>query len=178
MPELVSVRPGSPAFSAAWSKNRGRKFVLRSTPPSGAVNRRSPGFGLSDADAGTIRRAHEVQPVTALQSEYSLFWREPEEWVLPTMDELGIGFAVRPPRPRHAHRTGHPGVHVRQRRHPGEPCPDFSADALASNLDLVDRVTAIATRLGVTPAQTALAWLLAQRPWIVPIPGTRRRCRR
>ena len=131
-------------------------------------------FGLSEAGAATIRRAHAVQPVTALQSEYSLFWREPEESVLPTLGELGIGFVPFSPLGRGI-LTGQ--VTRESTFGAGDiraTLPRFAPEALASNLDLVDRLRAIADRLGVTPGQVALAWLLAQRPWIVPIPGTRR----
>ncbi len=131
-------------------------------------------FGMSEAGPTTIRRAHAVQPVTALQSEYSLFWREPEESVLDTIEELGIGFVPFSPLGRGL-LTGQ----VTRDSTFGEgdiraTLPRFSPEALASNLDLVDRVTAVADELGVTPGQVALAWLLAQKPWIVPIPGTRR----
>jgi aryl-alcohol dehydrogenase-like predicted oxidoreductase len=130
-------------------------------------------FGLSEAGPTTIRRAHAVQPVTALQSEYSLFWREPEESVLATLEELGIGFVPFSPLGRGI-LTGQ----VTTESSFGEGdiranLPRFAPEALAHNLQLVDRVTEIADRLGATPAQVALAWLLAQRPWIVPIPGTR-----
>ena len=131
-------------------------------------------FGLSEAGAANIRRAHAVHPVTALQSEYSLFWREPEESVLPTLAELGIGFVPFSPLGRGI-LTGQ----VTRESTFGEgdirsTLPRFAPDALATNLDLVDLVTTLAERRGATTGQVALAWLLAQRPWIVPIPGTRR----
>ncbi|MFC8502496.1 aldo/keto reductase [Pedococcus sp. NPDC057267] len=131
-------------------------------------------FGLSEAGPTTIRRAHAVQPVTALQSEYSLFWREPEESVLGTLEELGIGFVPFSPLGRGL-LTGQ----VKRGDTFGEGdiranLPRFSGEALDHNLDLVDRVTAVAARVGATPGQVALAWLLSRRPWIVPIPGTRR----
>jgi aryl-alcohol dehydrogenase-like predicted oxidoreductase len=131
-------------------------------------------FGLSEAGPTTIRRAHAVQPVTALQSEYSLFWREPEESVLDTLEELGIGFVPFSPLGRGL-LTGQ----VRRGATFGEgdiraTLPRFSGEALDHNLALVDRVTAVAERVGATPGQVALAWLLSRRPWIVPIPGTRR----
>ncbi|MGJ9412968.1 aldo/keto reductase [Aeromicrobium sp. CF4.19] len=131
-------------------------------------------FGLSEAGPTTIRRAHAVQPVTALQSEYSLFWREPEESVLPTLEELGIGLVPFSPLGRGL-LTGK----LTRDSTFGEgdiraTMPRFAPEALAANLDLVDLVTATADRKGVTPGQVALAWLLAQQPWIVPIPGTRR----
>jgi aryl-alcohol dehydrogenase-like predicted oxidoreductase len=131
-------------------------------------------FGMSEAGPTTIRRAHAVQPVTALQSEYSLFWREPEESVLGTLEELGIGFVPFSPLGRGL-LTGQ----VTADASFGEgdiraTLPRFAPEALAANLELVDKVKVIAARLGATPGQVALAWLLAQRPWIVPIPGTRR----
>ena len=131
-------------------------------------------FGLSEAGPTTIRRAHAVQPVTALQSEYSLFWREPEDSVLDTVEELGIGFVPFSPLGRGL-LTGQ----VTRDSTFGEgdiraALPRFTHEALATNLDLVDRVTELATRLHATPGQVALAWLLARKPWIVPIPGTRR----
>ncbi|SKB08871.1 aldo/keto reductase [Aeromicrobium choanae] len=131
-------------------------------------------FGLSEAGPTTIRRAHAVQPVTALQSEYSLFWREPEDSVLTTVEELGIGFVPFSPLGRGlltgqiTRETTFGTGDIRA------GLPRFSPEALAKNLDLVDVVTVIAERRSATPGQVALAWLLAQRPWIVPIPGTRR----
>jgi aryl-alcohol dehydrogenase-like predicted oxidoreductase len=131
-------------------------------------------FGLSEAGPGTIRRAHGVQRVTALQSEYSLFWREPEDSVLGAVEELGIGFVPFSPLGRGL-LTGQ----VTRDSVFGEGdiragLPRFTPEALAQNLDLVDLVTEIASRKGATPGQVALAWLLAQKSWIVPIPGTRR----
>ena len=131
-------------------------------------------FGLSEAGPTTIRRAHAVQSVTALQSEYSLFWREPEESVLDTLEELGIGFVPFSPLGRGL-LTGQ--VTRESTFAEGDiraTLPRFTQQALATNLDLVDKVTAIAARLRATPGQVALAWLLARKPWIVPIPGTRR----
>ncbi len=131
-------------------------------------------FGLSEAGVGTIRRAHSVQPVTALQSEYSLFWREPEEAILPVLDELGIGFVPFSPLGR-GFLTGH--VTADSQFGEGDiraSLPRFEREALTANLALVDLVAAVATRKGVTVGQVALAWLLAQHPGIVPIPGTRR----
>jgi aryl-alcohol dehydrogenase-like predicted oxidoreductase len=131
-------------------------------------------FGLSEAGPTTIRRAHAVQPVTALQSEYSLFWREPEQSVLDTVEELGIGFVPFSPLGRGL-LTGQ--VTRDSTFGAGDiraTLPRFTPEALASNLELVDKVTAIAARLRATPGQVALAWLLARKPWIVPIPGTRR----
>ena len=130
-------------------------------------------FGLSEAGAQTIRRAHDVQPVTALQSEYSLWWREPEEAILPTLEELGIGFVTFSPLGR-GFLTG-----------AIDETTEFASDdfrntlprftdpeARRANLAFVDLLTRIAERKNATPAQIALAWLLAQKPWIVPIPGT------
>jgi aryl-alcohol dehydrogenase-like predicted oxidoreductase len=131
-------------------------------------------FGLSEAGPTTIRRAHAVQPVTALQSEYSLFWREPEESVLSTLEELGIGFVPFSPLGRGL-LTGQ--VTAGSTFGEGDiraDLPRFAPEALAHNLELVEKVKVTAGRLGATPGQVALAWLLAQKPWIVPIPGTRR----
>ena len=130
-------------------------------------------FGMSEAGVGTIRRAHAVQPVTALQSEYSLFWREPEDEILPALAELGIGFVPFSPLGR-GFLTGQ----VTAGTEFGEgdiraTLPRFEREALAANLALVDRVRTVADRSGASVGQVALAWLLAQQPWIVPIPGTR-----
>ena len=129
-------------------------------------------FGLSEAGAETIHRAHAVQPVAALQSEYSLWWREPEQDVLPVCEELGIGFVPFSPLGK-GFLTGA----IDENTQFGENdfrsfVPRFSAEARKANRTLVDRVQAIAARKQATPAQIALAWLLAQKPWIVPIPGT------
>jgi aryl-alcohol dehydrogenase-like predicted oxidoreductase len=131
-------------------------------------------FGLSEAGVGTIRRAHAVQPVTALQSEYSLFWREPEDEILGALEELGIGFVPFSPLGR-GFLTGKIAAGTEF----GEgdiraTLPRFEREALEANLALVDRIRGVAERKGVSVGQVALAWLLAQRPWIVPIPGTRR----
>lgn len=131
-------------------------------------------LGLSEAGPTTIRRAHAEQPVTALQSEYSLFWREPERSVLPTLAELGIGFVPFSPLGR-GFLTGE----ITRGSTFGEgdirsTLPRFTAEALDTNLDLVDRVRVVADRVGATVGQVALAWLLSRQPWIVPIPGTRR----
>jgi aryl-alcohol dehydrogenase-like predicted oxidoreductase len=131
-------------------------------------------FGMSEAGVKTIRRAHAVQPVTALQSEYSLFWREPEDEILPALSELRIGFVPFSPLGR-GFLTGQ--VTADTQFGEGDirgSLPRFQRDALAANLALVDRITEIAQRKSATPGQIALAWLLAQQPWIVPIPGTRR----
>jgi len=131
-------------------------------------------FGLSEAGVETIRRAHAVQPVTALQSEYSLFWREPEEAILPALAELGIGFVPFSPLGR-GFLTGQ--VTAESQFGEGDiraSLPRFEQEALQANLALVDLIKAVAERKGATVGQVALAWLLAQQPWIVPIPGTRR----
>jgi aryl-alcohol dehydrogenase-like predicted oxidoreductase len=129
-------------------------------------------FGLSEAGAQTIRRAHAVQPVAALQSEYSLWWREPEEAILPTLAELSIGFVPFSPLGK-GFLTG--AIDANTTFDSGDfrnLVPRFSAEARAANLALVDLLGRIAERKSVTRAQIALAWLLAQRPWIAPIPGT------
>lgn len=129
-------------------------------------------FGLSEAGAKTIRRAHAVQPVAALQSEYSLWWREPEAEILPTLEELGIGFVPFSPLGR-GFLTGKidPTTNFDADDFRNS-VPRFSAENRRANQALVDAVTRVAGEQGVTPAQIALAWLLAQAPWIVPIPGT------
>jgi aryl-alcohol dehydrogenase-like predicted oxidoreductase len=129
-------------------------------------------FGLSEAGVRTIRRAHAVQPVTALQSEYSLWWREPEAELLPTLEELGIGFVPFSPLGK-GFLTGK--IDENTRFDPSDfrnSVPRFTPEARKANKALVDVLGAIAVRKQVTPAQLALAWLLAQKPWIVPIPGT------
>jgi len=129
-------------------------------------------FGLSEAGAQTIRRAHAVQPVTALQSEYSLWWREPEQEILPTLEELGIGFVPFSPLGR-GFLTGAIAAGTTFGSDDFRSLvPRFSPEALRANQALVDLLGQIAKDKGVTPAQIALAWLLAQKPWIVPIPGT------
>jgi aryl-alcohol dehydrogenase-like predicted oxidoreductase len=134
-------------------------------------------FGMSEASAQTIRRAHAVQPVTAVQSEYSLWWREPESadtGVLPTLSELGIGFVPYSPLGKGfltgsiSDSTQFDSSDIRNN------IPRFAADVRAANRAVVDLLQTIADRKGATPGQIALAWLLAQQPWIVPIPGTRR----
>jgi aryl-alcohol dehydrogenase-like predicted oxidoreductase len=129
-------------------------------------------FGLSEAGAGTIRRAHAVQPVAALQSEYSLWWRRPEETVLPTLEELGIGLVPFSPLGR-GFLTG--AIDENTKFVSGDKrstLPRFTPDALKANRALVESIGRIAVRKRATPAQIALAWLLARKPWIVPIPGT------
>lgn len=129
-------------------------------------------FGLSEASAATIRRAHAVQPVAAVQSEYSLWWRRPEEAVLPVLAELGIGFVPYSPLGR-GFLTG--AMKAGQTFAAGDfrnQLPRFTPEALAANQALVDLIGAIAAKRGATPAQIALGWLLAKQPWIVPIPGT------
>ncbi len=130
-------------------------------------------FGLSEAGAQSIRRAHAVMPVTALQSEYSLWTRDPEAEILPLLEELGIGFVPFSPLGR-GFLTGKINAGTKfDKSDFRNRVPRFEAEALKANLALVDRVKAIASDKGATPAQIALGWLLAQKPWIVPIPGTR-----
>jgi len=129
-------------------------------------------FGLSEAGAETIRRAHVVQPVTAVQSEYSLWWREPEDQVLPTLEELGIGFVAFSPLGR-GFLTGTIDARTSFAKEDfRNNLPRFSLEARQANQALIDEIRSIAASKSATPAQIALAWLLAQRPWIVPIPGT------
>ena len=129
-------------------------------------------FGLSEAGVQTIRRAHAVQSVTAVQSEYSLFWRGPEAELLPALEELGIGFVPFSPlgagflTGKIDENTKFDATDFRN------VVPRFSPEARKANMALVDLVKTVAERKGVTPAQVALAWLLGQKPWIVPIPGT------
>jgi aryl-alcohol dehydrogenase-like predicted oxidoreductase len=129
-------------------------------------------FGLSEAGVQTIRRAHAVQPVTAVQSEYSLWWREPEAEVLPTLEELGIGFVPYSPLGR-GFLTGKMNENTTfDSSDFRNTLPRFTPEARKANQALVDLLGEIAKRKQATPAQIALAWLLAQKPWIVPIPGT------
>ena len=129
-------------------------------------------FGLSEAGADTIRRAHAVQPVTALQSEYSLWTREPEQEILPLLEELGIGFVPFSPLGR-GFLTGKMDETTRFDSNDfRNSLPRFTAEARKANQALVDLLGQVAQQKGATPAQVALAWLLAQKPWIVPIPGT------
>src|SRR3981189_3206304 len=129
-------------------------------------------FGLSEVGAQTVRRAHAVQPVTALQSEYSLWWREPEAEVLPTLEELGIGFVPFSPLGK-GFLTGKIDENTTfDSSDFRNVVPRFSPEARKANQAVVDLLGAIAARMKATPAQVALAWLLAQKPWIVPIPGT------
>jgi aryl-alcohol dehydrogenase-like predicted oxidoreductase len=131
-------------------------------------------FGLSEAGAETIRRAHAVQPVTAIQSEYSLWWRTPEEEVLPACEELGIGFVPFSPLGKGFltgkvdENTTFDSSDIRSRT------PRFRPEARKANRVIVDLLAKIGEQKGATPAQMALAWLLAQKPWIVPIPGSRK----
>ncbi len=129
-------------------------------------------FGLSEAGVTVIRRAHAVQPVTALQSEYSLWWREPEADILPTLEELGIGFVPFSPLGK-GFLTGHIDENTTfDATDFRNTVPRFAAAARQANRALVDLLGGLAARHQATPAQVALAWLLAQKPWIVPIPGT------
>ncbi len=129
-------------------------------------------FGLSEAGAESIRRAHVVQPVTALQSEYSLWWRAPEAEILPLLEELGVGFVPFSP----LGKGFLTGAITAQTQFSADDfrnvVPRFTPEARAANQALVERLTHVAAAKGATPAQIALAWLLAQKPWIVPIPGT------
>jgi aryl-alcohol dehydrogenase-like predicted oxidoreductase len=129
-------------------------------------------FGMSEAAPETIRRAHAVQPVAAVQSEYSLWWREPEKKLLPTLEELGIGFVPFSPLGA-GFLTGKIDQTTRfDATDFRSYVPRFSPEAMQANLGLVELVRSVANRKGATPAQVALAWLLAREPWIVPIPGT------
>jgi aryl-alcohol dehydrogenase-like predicted oxidoreductase len=131
-------------------------------------------FGLSEAGVQTIRRAHAVQPVTAVQSEYSLWWRRPEEQLLPTLEELGIGLVPFSPLGK-GFLTGNIDVKTTfDTSDIRNIVPRFTPEARNSNLALVDLLRKVAERKKATPAQIALAWLLGQKPWIVPIPGTRK----
>jgi len=134
-------------------------------------------FGLSEAGAETIRRAHAVQPVAALQSEYSLWWREPEQEILPLLEELGIGFVPFSPLGR-GFLTGK--IDEKTTFDPGDIrniVPRFTEENRKANLAFVEWLQAFAGRKQATPSQIALAWLLAQKPWIAPIPGTTKRHR-
>jgi aryl-alcohol dehydrogenase-like predicted oxidoreductase len=134
-------------------------------------------FGLSEAGVEVIRRAHAVQPVSALQSEYSLWWREPEAEILPTLEELGIGFVPFSPLGK-GFLTGK--IDANTTFDPTDfrnTVPRFSEENRKANQALVDVIVGVASRKGVTNAQLALAWVLAQKPWIVPIPGTTKRHR-
>ena len=134
-------------------------------------------FGLSEAGVQTLRRAHAVQPVSALQSEYSLWWREPEREVLPTLEELGIGFVPFSPLGK-GFLTGK--IDEKTTFDPTDfrnVVPRFTEQNLKANLAFVEWLRTFAERRKATPAQIALAWLLAQKPWIVPIPGTTKRHR-
>jgi aryl-alcohol dehydrogenase-like predicted oxidoreductase len=131
-------------------------------------------FGLSEAGVQTIRRAHAVQPVTAVQSEYSLWWRKPEEEVLPTLEELGIGFVPFSPLGK-GFLTGEIDENTTfDSSDFRNIVPRFAPEARKANQALVDLLNRVAQRKKATPAQIALAWLLAQKPWIVPIPGTKK----
>ena len=129
-------------------------------------------FGLSEASANTIRRAHAVQPVTAVQSEYSLWWREPEEKIFPTLEELGIGFVPFSPLGK-GFLTGRFGPNTKFDSNDfRSTVPRFSSENIQANHAFVELIEKIANRKNATRAQIALAWVMAQRPWIVPIPGT------
>ncbi|MGN6801238.1 MAG: aldo/keto reductase [Ginsengibacter sp.] len=130
-------------------------------------------FGMSEAGAQSIRKAHAVQPVTALQSEYSLWWREPEKEILPLLEEPGIGFVPFSPLGK-GFLTGKitENTTFKKGDYRGNVFPRFSEENRKANMKFVDFLNEIASQKNVTPAQIALAWLLAQKPWIVPIPGT------
>ncbi len=129
-------------------------------------------FGLSEAGVQTIRQAHAVQPVTALQSEYSLWWREPEEEIFPLLEELGIGFVPFCPLGR-GFLTGKINENTKfESTDFRSTLPRFTPEALKANQALIDLLTEVAKKKNATPAQIALAWILAQKPWIAPIPGT------
>lgn len=129
-------------------------------------------FGLSEAGANTIARAHAVQPVAAVQSEYSIWWREPEKMILPTLEKLGIGFVAFSPLGK-GFLTGAIDHNTRfDRADSRNRVPRFSAEARAANAALVELLRGIATHKNATAGQVALAWLLARKPWVVPIPGT------
>jgi aryl-alcohol dehydrogenase-like predicted oxidoreductase len=134
-------------------------------------------FGLSEAGVRTIRRAHAIQPVTALQSEYSLWWREPESEIIPTLEELGIGFVPFSPLGKGFLTGKIDETTTFDTSDFRNAVPRFSAENRKANQAMVDLVTRIAAAKQSTPAQIALAWLLAQKPWIVPIPGTTKRHR-
>lgn len=129
-------------------------------------------FGLSEAGVNTIRRAHAVQPVAALQSEYSLWWREPEADIMPTLEELGIGFVPFSPLGKGFLTGKIDETTTFDKTDFRNTVPRFSEENRKANAALVDLLGSIASERGATPAQIALAWLLAQKPWIVPIPGT------
>src|SRR6202162_3773993 len=129
-------------------------------------------FGLSEAGVQTIRRAHAVQPVTALQSEYSLWWREPEQEIIPTLEELGIGFVPFSPLGKGFLTGAISASTTFDSTDFRNVVPRFTPEARKANQALVDLLGGIAARKKVTPAQIALGWILAQKPWIVPIPGT------
>jgi aryl-alcohol dehydrogenase-like predicted oxidoreductase len=129
-------------------------------------------FGLSEAGVQTIRRAHAVQPVTALQSEYSLWWRQPEKEIMPVLEELGIGLVPYSPLGR-GFLTGKMDANTTfDSSDFRSGLPRFAPEAIKANQALIERLDEIAKRMNATPAQIALAWILAQKPWIVPIPGT------
>jgi aryl-alcohol dehydrogenase-like predicted oxidoreductase len=131
-------------------------------------------FGLSEAGANTIRRAHAVQPVTALQSEYSLWFRDHEKEIIPTLEELGIGFVPFSPLGKGVLTGTVTAESTFGDNDIRATIPRFQQDVIQENLRLVDELKAVAADMGISPAQLALAWVLAQKPWIVPIPGTRR----
>ena len=156
--------------SRVCSREIGRTGAFKDLIREGKVRH----FGLSEAGVKTIRRAHAVQPVTALQSEYSLWWREPEAEVLPTLEELGIGFVPFSPLGKGFLTGKIDETTTFDKSDFRNVVPRFTPEARKANLAFVDVIRAMAKRKNATPAQIALAWLLAQKPWIVPIPGTRK----
>ena len=154
------VDPGTPIEDVAWT--------IKEMIQQGKVKH----FGLSEAGVQTIRKAHAVQPVTALQSEYSLWWREPEQKIIPTLEELGIGFVPFSPLGK-GFLTGKIDENTTfDKKDFRNTVPRFSEENRRANQALVDLLSKIAKEKKATSAQIALAWLLAQKPWIVPIPGT------
>src|SRR5664279_361038 len=149
-----------------------RSTLSSSSAASDVYKRQVKHFGLSEAGVKIIRRAHAEQPVTALQSEYSLWWREPEEEIIPTLEELGIGFVPFSPLGK-GFLTGKMDKNTTfDSKDFRSTVPRLSPENLKANMAIVDLLAQVAKRKNVTPAQIALAWLLAQKPWIVPIPGT------
>ena len=175
---MLTVAPGGPAANSGLQA--GDIILAVDATPVATIQQvkeliragKVKHFGLSEAGVRTIRRAHAVQPVTALQSEYSLWWRKPEEEVIPTLEELGIGFVPFSPLGKGFltgkidETTAFDSTDFRN------TVPRFSAENRRANQALVDLVAAVAKRKRSTPAQVALGWVLAQKPWIVPIPGT------
>jgi aryl-alcohol dehydrogenase-like predicted oxidoreductase len=163
--------PCAPPLSGIWPpprKAKPAKVEVKELIQNGKVRH----FGLSEAGVQTIRRAHAVQPVTALQNEYSLWWRKPEAEVIPTLEELGIGLVPYSPLGK-GFLTGKIDENTTfDQTDFRSTLPRFTPEALKANQALIDLLGRIAQKKKATPAQIALAWLLAQKPWIAPIPGT------